>query len=347
MQPYFQVNRIEMAVGDAIHQMINRPQDYNNGKELEDYSTRMSSFEKEYRLWWSGGGGSKMVMDIGKGLQGKPILNEIQRREFQPQDTPQETLELYLRVLEEKLYDPTLDIYTEGTKMTLTYWPLADVENKAYIQHLHKGRPWRVIKDSEGTHAVIKMREGVIHGPDFYFLKTPSGWKFDYVNVLRALRYTSSGVFVLYDSSMPYCFAYEKCEDYPRRDNDRDLMGEIDDINIAITKNPNDAFLYLELARIYWYDAWMPDKAMEYYRKAADMDPKICSLQLNVIWRMYDINYGLQYSRYAQHAVKAEDQTAAPFWQMKRYWGSKDKKLKELYYYFRSNFARWLADKCN
>jgi uncharacterized protein len=154
----------------------------------------------------SGGAGARTDVTIGSGAPQKdstPLAHE-----FEPQDTPEETLKRYLTVLRMHIKDPHLGIYTPETRIFFSKWTVTDAQQDNELKSIEKITDQGTVFRS-GNRAVIRFPLSDRQAPPYFFQRGPEGWMLDFDSMNRYIRFNHKNQWFFSDKHHEFMFAFD------------------------------------------------------------------------------------------------------------------------------------------
>lgn len=141
----------------------------------------------------SGGAGASRVMPIkdGHGPVARGKVADGERERLGPQPTPEATYRAYLRWLVAGTYDPTLELFTAGTRAHLASLPMTPGYFE-YILLQEHGQPYEIV--TRGDRALLVFTGSPLVSPHF-FLRSDAGWQIDLVAEVANTANVAGGVY--------------------------------------------------------------------------------------------------------------------------------------------------------
>jgi hypothetical protein len=141
----------------------------------------------------SGGAGVSAKMQAGstQNIPPKQHLNEAERGLYVAQDSPTETYNLYLKWLTQPIYDPNLEIFTEGSRRYMSGLPMS----KAYFDFIYLeefGKYYQVVERQD--LAILYCTNSPLTSPHF-FVKEKGKWRMDIVAEVQNTREIVGGIY--------------------------------------------------------------------------------------------------------------------------------------------------------
>ena len=279
LAPYVSYGAAGMAVMDVLHYLkdyallaaargnLDIPEDR---KKLPDYL--------RYKKYLSGGAGARTALSsIPEDANLKKTITGERRARYAPGKTPQESVAAFLRASRDLAGDPTLELFTEGSRLQRERYPLAPFEELQRVETLEASQPleYRV----EGEFAVATSPKPA-HGFVPVLLRRQQGlWRVDLVETWKNLFFDGSGKYYQRNSNNPYAFGLKQFGNGQRHDmgalplTTGSIKGDL-----AAIEGRGDALSTLRRAELWLRNGFVFPPALQEYHAAlrkAPNDPLI------------------------------------------------------------------------
>lgn len=209
LTPFASYGVAGMAVLDALHGLKDRGFEAAVRRELEigdDVRSRREYLDLEGIV--AGGAGSKAAMpDQPFDADRKARVAEPQRSRYAPSADPGESVEAYLRASADHAGDPSLELFTEGSRIQRERYPVAEFEEMRLWRRAEESRPLEILREDE--HAVATSSRRVTGFVPVLLHREAGLWRVDLVETWKNLFFDSSGNYVLHNANTPYAFGLE------------------------------------------------------------------------------------------------------------------------------------------
>jgi hypothetical protein len=208
LAPYAAYDFAGMAVMDALHFLKNFTlQQAIEGRLALDerYKGRASYAERTRFL--SGGAGASVKVPSAEELAGRDFKTRVadaQRARYAPGREPLASAEALLRVHQDLAGDPTLELFTAGSRCMRRGYPVAPYEELERAGKLAASKPWRVIE--QGDRAVVSSDRPAPGFVPVLLAREGGLWRVDLVETWKNLFFGSDGNYQLRNSNTPYAF---------------------------------------------------------------------------------------------------------------------------------------------
>jgi len=210
LAPYVSYGAAGMAVMDVLHYLkdhvywsaalgrLTLPEDFKTAKAY-----------LEYERYVSGGAGagtrlSTMPIDADLKITIPPEL----RARYAPSRNLQESVAAFLRATADFAGDPTLELFTPGSRLMRQRYPLAPFEELRRFERIEQSKPLQYIV--EGDYAVATSQRPA-HGFVPILLHREQGlWRIDLVETWKNLFFDGDGKYFLRNSNTPYAFGLKQ-----------------------------------------------------------------------------------------------------------------------------------------
>ena len=209
LAPYVSYGSAGMAVMDVLHYL----RDYAllaavRGDIQLTEGLRKTPDYLRYQQFLSGGAGTRTALaalPADADLK-KPVTRN--RENYAPGKTPQESVAALTRVMGDLAGDPTLELYTEGSRLMRKHYPLAPFEEWQRLESLEKSRPLEYLVD--GNLAVVTSPKPAMGFTPVLLRRQQGLWRVDLVETWKNLFFNSDGNYFLRNSNTPYAFGLKQ-----------------------------------------------------------------------------------------------------------------------------------------
>lgn len=153
---------------------------------------------------YSGGGGARTKVVIGEQPIDKAAV--VDSTAYLPQQSPEESLTVYMRVLRHKIKDPDLALYTPGTRKFLSRWVVTDAQQDNELSRLEGAVIEKVTIG--GNRAVIRFPVGQRTLPPYFLENNGSGWAIDFATMNDLIRMNHKNMWHFVSGDHPYMFGF-------------------------------------------------------------------------------------------------------------------------------------------
>jgi tetratricopeptide (TPR) repeat protein len=210
LAPYVSYGSAGMAVMDVMHYLrdyalvaavrgdLKLPEDL---KKTPDYL--------RYKQYLSGGAGARTALSKlpADGDLKRPVKS-AQRASYAPGKSPQESVASFLRTMRELAGDPTLELFTEGSRLMRKLYPLAPFEEWQRADSLEASKPLEYLV--EGDYAVATSRKPAMGFTPVLMHREQGLWRVDLVETWKNLFFNQEGNYYLRNANTPYLFGLKQ-----------------------------------------------------------------------------------------------------------------------------------------
>ena len=206
LAPYASYGAAGMAVMDVLHYL----QDHVYlSAALGDLNLndrfRKSSAYREYQRFVSGGAGAKTALSAEPmDADLKRTVPKDKRARYAPSAKVEESVEAFMRATRDFAGDPTLDLFTDGSRMMRAYYPLARFEELQRFERIRASQPLEFLQ--RGDYAVATSKKPAKGFVPILLHKEQGLWRIDSVETWKNLFFDSDGNYFLRNSNTPYAF---------------------------------------------------------------------------------------------------------------------------------------------
>jgi tetratricopeptide (TPR) repeat protein len=275
--PYAASEMAGMAVMDALHFLKDflTQQAVEGRLELAGVYRERPDFVARMRFL-SGGGGSSAPWPSAEELAKRDFKAKVpaeKRASYAPGAEPLASAESLLRAYRDLAGDPSLELFSDGSRCMRRGYPVAPYEELERARRLEASRPWRVIQ--EGDYAVVTSDHPAPGFVPVLLHRSGGLWRVDLVETWKNLRFGRDGNYQLDNSSHPYGFglvAFGVGE--PHDVEAWDLGGApLDRVVAGLEAKPGPLYEYL-LADVLFRNCFLSVDALRHYEEAARAAPQ-------------------------------------------------------------------------
>lgn len=195
-----------MAVMDVLHYL--RDQIYVSAAlgdlALNDDFRRKPDY-LEYQQFVSGGAGAKTALSaVPLDADLKRAVPASERSRYAPSANVEESVNAFLRATVDLAGDPTLDLFTEGSRLMRTYYPLARFEELQRFERMQSSMPFDIRQ--QGDYAVATSKQPAKGFVPVLLHREQGVWRVDLVETWKNLFFDNEGNYFLRNSNTPYAF---------------------------------------------------------------------------------------------------------------------------------------------
>ena len=201
MVPFFQANKVGPGMEATVELLV--------GKALGaiDESKYVVSEEiHQVGDHYSGGAGTRTTVEISSGAPEKNATSLA--AEFGPQESPEETLKQYIKVLKLQIKDPNLGMYTPDTRRFFSTWVVTDAQQDNESRDLEKAMRTGVLFQNENL-AVVRFPVSNRQVPPYFFRQSDDGWMLDCASMSKTIRFNHLNQWFFKTRNHPFMFAFK------------------------------------------------------------------------------------------------------------------------------------------
>lgn len=206
LAPYASYQLAGMALMDVLHHLKDWAWLQSVRGELAlpaSYRAR-EAFRRHARYLSGGAGAQVQLADFSIDRDLKAPVPPAQRARYAPSSDPMLSVESYRRVLHDLVGDPSLELFTAGSRIMRARYPVAPFESLERMEHLEASKPLRAVV--RGDRAVVTS-DHPAHGFVPVLLVRQDGlWRVDLVETWKNLFFDFDGSYHLVNSNTPYAF---------------------------------------------------------------------------------------------------------------------------------------------
>lgn len=197
MVPFFEAGKVGTGVAAATELLVSRVQRSIADHEFDPVT------ETGDLSYFSGGGGARITVGIGSA---DPDKNGRQTDDFQAQDSPEHTLDEYMRVLGSHEKNPELGLFTPETRDFFSQWVVTDAQQDNELKSLKGVTPEKVI--ISGDYAVIRYSVKLRTRPPYFLKRGTDGWMLDFRTMSKVIQMNHKNYYRFKSFDHPYHFAF-------------------------------------------------------------------------------------------------------------------------------------------
>jgi tetratricopeptide (TPR) repeat protein len=241
--------------------------------QLGDEYRRRESFTA-YARFGSGGAGAKTrLAKVPMDADLKQPVPSQRRARYAPSADVRESVAAFLRASADLAGDPTLPLFTEGSRLMRTHYPFAPFEELKRLERIEDSRPltWHV----EGDYAIASSANPATGFVPILLHREQGLWRVDQVETWKNLFFNSAGNYILWNSNTPYSFGlaqFGKGRHYdiaPLPLGDRPIA-----VELARLEQEAGVLARLRRAEVWLRNVFIFPKALADYEKAAALAPE-------------------------------------------------------------------------
>ena len=223
----------------------------------------------------SGGAGASVHVPSAEELATRDFKARVEgpaRKRYAPSRDPLGSAEAFLRVHQDLVGDPSLELLTEGSQCQRRGYPLAPYEEIERARRLEAARPWRAIVS--GDRAVVTSDSPPPGFVPVLLQRVDGLWRVDLVETWKNLFFNERGNYWLHNSDNPYTFGLTAFgSGTPQGLEAWNLGGASIEQTIdtlRAKKTPLSDFL---IGEVLFRNCFLSVEALTYYEKASNAAP--------------------------------------------------------------------------
>jgi tetratricopeptide (TPR) repeat protein len=274
LAPYASYAIAGMAVMDVLHYL--RDQVYLSAAlgnlELGAEFRRRPAFV-EYERFVSGGAGARTDLStVPMDADLKLPVPKPRRARYAPSADVKESVAAFLRATADLAGDPSLELFTEGSRLMRTHYPLARFEELQRAERIDASLPLEYIVNDD--YAVATSKRPATGFVPILLRREQGLWRIDLVETWKNLFFDSDGNYFLRNSNTPYAFGLTQFGSGRHYDIAPLPLGN-DSITEALARleGRTDVLSSLRRAEIWLRNAFLFPQALAAYQEALRAAP--------------------------------------------------------------------------
>ena len=275
LAPYVSYASSGMAVMDVLHYL--RDQVYLSaalGNIQLGAEFRRQPAYAEIERFLSGGAGAKTRLSAAPtDTDLKRVVPADRRARYAPSAEVKESIAAFLRVMVDLVGDPTLTLFTEGSRLMRAGYPLAPFEELKRLERINASQPleYRI----EGDYAVATSQRPAAGFVPILLRRDNGLWRIDLVETWKNLFFDSDGNYFLRNSNTPYAFGLREFGEGSWHGIGAFSLGGRPIAEVLAELDAKDDLLStLRRAEIRFRNAFLSLAALEDYQKALRAAPQ-------------------------------------------------------------------------
>jgi len=279
LAPYVSYASAGMAVMDVLHYL--RDQVFLSAAlgniQLGEEFRKGRAFDK-FERFVSGGAGAKTALSaVPMDADLKRPVPANKRARYAPSTDLEESVAAFLRASADLAGDPTLELFTEGSRLMRTHYPYARFEELERLERIQASMPLEFLR--EGDYAVATSKRPVTGFAPVLLHLEQGLWRVDLVETWKNLFFDPDGNHFLRNSNTAYAFGLAQFGKGRYYDIAPVPLGDhsIADA-LAMLESREDALSALWRGEIWLRNALVFPRALSAYEEAlhaAPQDPRV------------------------------------------------------------------------
>jgi hypothetical protein len=275
LAPYTSYAIAGMAVMDVLHYL--RDQVYLSaalGNLPLDEEFRGKPAYLDYERFLAGGAGARTALsNVPMDADLKRQVPAARRARYGPSAKVEESVAAFLRATAELAGDPTLELFTEGSRLMRAHYPVARFEELQRFERIEASSPLEIAQ--RGDYAVATSQRPVRGFVPVLLHREQGLWRIDHVETWKNLFFNSEGNYLLRNSNTPYAFALTQFGEGRHYDIAPLPLGTISITEaLAALEDRRDALSALRRGEIWLRNVFAFPKALSAYEDALRAAPK-------------------------------------------------------------------------
>ena len=272
--PYASHHATGMAVMDVLHFLRNRALDGVASGELQlAGALREPDHLSRLLIGHSGGAGAQVVVpEMPSHTEFKRRVPDARRALYAPSQDPMESVAALERTRADLVGDPTLELFTAGSRVMRERYPVAPYEDRLRAEAMQRAEPLEL--QVHGDLAFVSSRHPVRDFVPVLLVREQGLWRVDLVETFKYFRFDGEGNFRLDNRATPYAvFVPEARAYYDDSLAPIDLEGEPLEAALARLERSNDPESRFQLAELLMRNCFVSAEAIVLYAQAARARP--------------------------------------------------------------------------
>jgi tetratricopeptide (TPR) repeat protein len=195
------------------------------------------------------------------------------RARYAPSAKVEESVAAFLRATAELAGDPTLDLFTEGSRLLRAHYPVARFEELLRFERIEASSPLEIITTAD--YAVATSKRPVTGFVPILLHREQGLWRVDHVETWKNLFFNTEGNYFLRSSNTPYAFGLKQFGTGRHYDIAPLPMGTGSiSQRLAALKDRKDALSALRRAEIWLRNVFVFPEALAAYEEALRAAPE-------------------------------------------------------------------------
>jgi uncharacterized protein len=275
LAPYASYASAGMAAMDVLHYL--RDQVYlaaiAGDIQLGEEFRRRPAFAPYERFYSGGAGARTRLSDVPIDADLKRPVPPERRARYAPSPDVKESVAAFLRATADLAGDPTLPLFTEGSRLMRAQYPLAPFEELKRLERIDASLP--LVYRIEGDFAVATSDEPAAGFVPILLHREDGLWRVDLVETWKNLFFDPDGNYRLWNSNTPYRFGLGEFGKGRHQDiAPLPLAGGTIASELARLEERDDVLSTLRRAEIWLRNVFVFPRALADYEKAVQAAPK-------------------------------------------------------------------------
>lgn len=272
--PYAADQAAGMAVMDVVHLLRDRALDAVASGQLEiGEELRHAGGLARSLAGRSGGAGAQVAIpDLPPDLDLKRAVPAADRARYAPSADPRASAEAYRQALLDLAGDPTLELFTPGSRCMRARGPVAPYEDRLRADAIVRSQPLAL--RVAGERALLDAAHPARGFVPVLLVRMDGLWRVDLVETYKSFQFDDAGRFRLVNASSPYASLVDRSVAAEQRDLEPVALRD-ESIEAALARLEHDPSPQgrFQLAELLLRNCWDTVDAMPLYAEAARLAP--------------------------------------------------------------------------
>jgi hypothetical protein len=274
--PYVSYRHVGMAVMDVVHLLkdVVLWKVLTGALDLGE-AFRQRPFVRDQAAFLSGGAGAGSALPSAP-MDGdyKARVPEARRGDYAPAADPAGSVQAFLRATRDLAGDPSLELFTPGSRVMRERYPVAPFEELQRYRRLVASQPLRLV--TRGERAVATSERPAPGFVPVLLHRMGGTWRVDLVETWKNLFFDRRGSYVQVNTNNPYAFGLGAFGSHGSHDlGPVDLDGRPLPDALADLESRGDALSHFLLAEILFRNCFVALDAIEHYDTAVRLAPEV------------------------------------------------------------------------
>lgn len=291
--PYVSYRHVGMAVMDVVHLLKDVVLwKVGTGALDLDEAFRQRPFVRDQAAFLSGGAGARSALP-SRPVDGdhKARVPDARRADYAPAADPGGSVQAFLRATRDLAGDPSLELFTPGSRVMRERYPVAPFEELQRYRRLVASQPLRLVV--EGDRAVATSDAPAPGFVPVLLHRMGGTWRVDLVETWKNLFFDRRGSYVQVNTNNPYAFGLHAFGSHGSQDlGPVDLGGRPLPDALADLEGRGDALSHFLLAEILFRNCFVALDAIEHYDTAVRLAPEVALYRSTLQQRRRYLGFG-------------------------------------------------------
>lgn len=278
--PYASHRAAGMAVMDVVHFLRNRLLDGVATGEIHlAGALREPDHLAKLLAGRSGGAGAQVALpELPSHTEYKRRIPDARRALYAPSTDPRESAAALQRARRDLAGDPTLELFTEGSRVMRARYPVAPYEELLRVESTERSEPLEL--QVRGDRAYLGSPHPVRDFVPVLLVREGGLWRVDLVETFKSFFFDAYGNYVLVNTASPYAAFQKPVVDRALELAPLDLGGEPIEAALARLERSSLARDRFRMAEILMRNCFVSAEAIPAYAEAAAAAPRDATVVL-------------------------------------------------------------------